>query len=237
MSFTVLPFTGDLALAQAAADGWLDQLAARNPARAYTVAISGGRIARVFFAAVARGAITRGASFSKVHFFWADERCVPPDHPESNYLLARQTLFDPLAIPLDQIHRLRGEDPEELALARAVAEITAHAPVNAAGQPVLDLVFLGMGEEGHVASLFPGEPEEIAGGPAIYRAVTTPKPPPRRFTLGYAALAAASEVWMLASGKGKEAALRESLSPAGGTPFGRVVKSRSQTRIFTDLIF
>ena len=237
MSFAVLPFTGDLALAQAAADGWLDQLAARNPTRSYTVALSGGRIARVFFETVARRAVTRGTSFANVHFFWADERCVPPEHPDSNYLLARQTLLDPLAIPASQIHRLRGEESEDLALARAVTEITTDAPLNAAGQPVLDLVFLGMGEEGHVASLFPGEPEDIAGSPAIYRAVTTPKPPPRRFTLGYAALAAAREVWMLASGQGKEAALRESLSPAGGTPFGRVVKSRAQTQIFTDLIF
>ena len=236
MSFAVLPFPGDVALAQAAADGWLDRLATRNPARPQTVAISGGRIARVFFEAVARGALARGTSFENVHFFWADERCVAPEHPDSNYLLARQTLLDPLAIPAGQVHRLRGEEPEAVALARAVAEITTHAPMNARGQPVLDLIFLGMGEEGHVASLFPGEPEAIAGGPAIYRAVTTPKPPPRRFTLGYAALAAAAEVWMLASGQGKEAALRESLSPAGGTPFGRVVRSRAQTRIFTDLI-
>ncbi len=237
MNFALFPFAGDLSLAQAAAGAWLDQLAARNPACPYTVAISGGRIARVFFEAVAHGALARGTSFENVHFFWADERCVAPEHPDSNYLLARQTLLDPLAIPAGQVHRLRGEEPEAVALARAVTEITTHAPVNAGGQPVLDLVFLGMGEEGHVASLFPGEPEAIAGSPAIYRAVTTPKPPPRRFTLGYAALAAATEVWMLASGQGKEAALRESLSPAGGTPFGRVVKSRGMTRIFTDLIF
>ena len=70
---------------------------------------------------------------------------------------------------------------------------------------------------------------------AVYRSVTASKPPPRRITLGYAAIAAAREVWVLASGAGKEAALRESLSPDGTTPLARVLRGRERTCIFTDL--
>ena len=92
-----------------------------------------------------------------------------------------------------------------------------------------------MGEDGHVASLFPGEPEGVSGNPAVFRSVTAVKPPPKRLTLGYPALAAASQVWVLASGSGKEGALRNSLSPNGSTPLARVIKLRSQTRILTDI--
>ena len=71
-------------------------------------------------------------------------------------------------------------------------------PLNADGQPMLDLIILGMGEDGHVASLFPGEAEATRADAAVYRAVkNSPKPPPRRVTLGYAAIAAARQVWVL----------------------------------------
>jgi len=100
---------------------------------------------------------------------------------------------------------------------------------------VLDLVLLGMGEDGHVASLFPGEAEDVMNSSAVYRAVTASKPPPRRISLGYGALVAAREVWMLASGSGKETALRESLSPTGATPLARLLRARGRTRIFTDI--
>ncbi len=103
-------------------------------------------------------------------------------------------------------------------------------------QPVLDLIFLGMGEDGHVASLFPGEPESLRADPSVYRAIAnSPKPPPNRVTLGYPAIAAAREVWVLASGAGKEAALRESLQPDGQTPLAQVLQSRERTRVFTDI--
>jgi len=87
-----------------------------------------------------------------------------------------------------------------------------------------------------VASLFSGEPENLVASRAVYRSIEhSPKPPPRRVTLGYPALAAARQVWMLASGSGKETALRISLSAGGTTPFARVLRSRSHTRIFSDI--
>jgi 6-phosphogluconolactonase len=92
-----------------------------------------------------------------------------------------------------------------------------------------------MGEDGHVASLFPGEPDVLISDRAIYRAIkNSPKPPPNRVTLGYAAIAMARQVWVLVSGSGKEATLSESLSSGGRTPLARVTQFRTQTRIFTD---
>ena len=106
----------------------------------------------------------------------------------------------------------------------------------APGQPAIDLVFLGLGENGHTASLFPEEPPEVRASPAVYRPITTPdKPPPHRITLGYATLAAARKVWVLVSGAGKEQALHDSLLPGGRTPLGQVLASRGFTKIFTDL--
>jgi 6-phosphogluconolactonase len=241
MAFELLSYPSDAALATAAAADWLRQLqvnAGKPGNHPYTVALSGGRIAKTFFTEIVRQAKANPDSgknlFQRVHFFWADERCVPPSDPESNYSIARKLLFEPLQIPDAQIHRLRGEGPEPLALSEAVSDICRVAPV-VRGQPVLDLIFLGMGEDGHVASLFPGEPEEVMADPAVYRAVTAVKPPPRRITLGYAAIAAATEAWVLVSGAGKEKALAESLSPTGRTPLARVLRQRVQTKILTDI--
>lgn len=200
-----------------------------------TVALSGGRIAQDFFRAVAQLAKERGQSLAHVHFFWADERCVPPTDAESNYRSAAQLLFTPLGLPAENIHRIRGEAEPEQAAREAEAELRRFASANATGQPMLDLILLGMGEDGHVASLFPGEAEDVMSSSAVYRAVTASKPPPRRITLGYAAIAAAREVWVLASGAGKQTALRESLSLGGTTPLARVLRSRGQAKVFTDL--
>jgi len=242
MPYELLSFANADELAKSAAADWLSALRKRGNAngRKYTVALSGGRIAKTLFSEIARlvektpNASPASPLFQDIHFFWGDERCVPPTDPESNYAIARQLLLEPLKIPAGQIHRLRGEGPEALALTDAVRDITSVAPV-VKGQPVLDLIFLGMGEDGHVASLFPGEPDEVLRNDAVYRAVTAVKPPPRRITLGYAAIAAATEVWVIASGAGKEGALKESLSPGGKTPLARVLHSRTQTKVLTDI--
>jgi 6-phosphogluconolactonase len=235
-NFEIITFSGDDKLAQAVASAWLGEVEAANRAgKTHCVALSGGRIARKFFAAAAVQAQAGAVSLRSVHFFWADERCVPPDDVESNYRLARELLFAPLGIADAQIHRIRGEEAPELAAREAEAEICRIGPLNSDGRPVLDLIFIGMGEDGHVASLFPGEPEAMMSSQAVYRAVTATKLPPRRITLGYHAIAAARQVWVLASGPGKEAALRESLRPGGQTPLARVLGLSQRTKVFTDI--
>ncbi len=232
----LISFPSPVELANTAAQEWLQKLAVRSPKPPnYCVALSGGRIAKTFSSAVANLVKGRSFFFSSVHFFWGDERCVSPTDAESNFAIAQQLIFEPLQIPENQIHRIRGEDDPERAAMQAEADVRRFAPSSTEGQPIFDMIFLGIGEDGHTASLFPSEPAEMLKNQAIYRAVVGSKPPPHRVTLGYQTIAAAREVWVLASGAGKENAFRESLKPDGDTPFARVLKMRSQTRIFTDI--
>ena len=233
----LIRFANPDALAKAAAEAWIDEIESANRSgERHSVALSGGRITQKFFTSLLEQAKSRKTSFVPVHFFWADERCVPPTDAESNFKIANELLFEPLEISKDQIYRLRGEVVPETAARLAEAEMRGLLAAGAAGQPVLDLVFLGLGEDGHVASLFPGEPETWVADKAVYRAVhNSPKPPPDRITIGYQTIAAARQVWMLASGGGKETALRESLASNGKTSFARVLRLRSETRILTDI--
>ncbi len=236
-NFELISFTTDDELAQTVASAWLDEIeSAKRAGELHCAALSGGRITQKFYGETVRQARTRAITFERVHFFWADERCVPPDDRESNYRLASELLFKPLKIAGAQIHRIHGEDSPENAAGRAEAEIHQIVPVNSNNQPVLGLILLGMGEDGHTASLFPSETEAFVSDPAVYRAITnSPKPPPNRVTLGYPAIAAAQKVWVLVSGAGKSDALKASLSASGKTPLARVLKCRSNTRIFTDI--
>jgi 6-phosphogluconolactonase len=266
-NFELISFASADELAAHVASAWLDEIAAANhAARPHCVALSGGRIAQKFFAATVEQAQRRAISFANVHFFWADERCVPPTDPESNFNLASELLFRPLEIQANQIHRICGEEPPEIAAKTASEEIqrvvsncdgersrlgcgstrlasdknasdeASLAAREARALPILDLVFLGMGEDGHVASLFPNAAPEILNCTVPFLAIeNSPKPPPRRISLSYAAIAAAKKVWVLVSGAGKEAALRASLRLDGQTPLARVMQLRSQTKIFNDL--
>ncbi|HNQ74653.1 MAG TPA: 6-phosphogluconolactonase [Verrucomicrobiota bacterium] len=235
--FEVIKFSTPDELAHEVAKLWLQELAQSASAkRPHFVALSGGRITLRFFAEVIRQSFAFQFSWRDVHFFWADERCVPPSDPESSYGAAHAHFFQPLGLAAEQIHRIRGEWPPQQAAVQAETEITRFAPRDAAGQPVFDWVFLGMGEDGHVASLFPRETEAERANPAIYRVVeNSPKPPPIRVTLGYPVIGAAKQVWVLASGTGKEAALQESLAPTGRTPLAHVLQQRAHTRVFTDI--
>lgn len=233
----LISFQNPDALARLVAAAWLKEIAAANQAgQPQHVALSGGRITLKLFAAVMELSRAQNVSLANVHFFWADERCVPPDDKESSFGAANDAFFRPLGIAADKIHRVLGEESPERAAEHANAEIKRVVPLDTAGQPVLDLIFLGLGEDGHVASLFPRETEAERANPAVYRIITdSPKPPPIRVTLGYPAIAAAKAVWVLASGVGKEIALRDSLAAGEKTPLGRVLQMRAATKVFTDI--
>jgi 6-phosphogluconolactonase len=235
-NYELISFANADELAQSVASKWLDEIAAAAPtAKSHCVALSGGRIAQKFFASATRQAKARAVSFASVHFFWADERCVPPDDSESNFKIASELLFAPLKIGAAQIHRIHGEDLPEIAAQKVAGEICKVATLDKNGQPVLDLIFLGIGEDGHVASLFPNHIEGTIPKSVFVAVKNSPKPPPNRVSLSYEMIAAAREVWVLASGVGKETALRESIFENGRTPLARVIQSRSQTKIFSDI--
>jgi len=234
----VQTFSGAQELAEAAAHHFVDAIPQRA---AFHVALSGGRIAKTFYDAIVQIVRSESQHVDHIHFFFADERCVPPTDPESNFITARQSLFDPLHIRSGQIHRIHGEIDDGYAAQEAEAELCRIAPLDPNGTPILDLVILGMGEDGHTASLFPGESESLIKDTAVYRAVTAVKPPPRRITIGYAPLRVARQLVVLASGKGKEPVLREVLKQvsqgAPKVPLARVLHAHENAVVFGDIAF
>jgi len=231
-NFKLIQFATADELAQAAAGAWLNEVEAADRAgKKYCVALSGGRVTQKFFAATVEQARERNISFAPVHFFWADERCVPPGDPDSNYKIANDLLFIPLKISEAQIHRIRGEE-----LPASAVKVIESEFIQATPSQVFDLILLGMGEDGHIASLFPGASQAIRDTATSFLVVEhSPKPPPTRISLSYKTIFAAKNVWVLASGAGKESALRESLSPGGRTPLARVLQSRTMTQVFSDI--
>ncbi len=126
----------------------------------FTLALSGGHTPRPVYARLATAPYRDRIDWSKVQVFFGDERCVPPDDPQSNYLMVKTALFDQVPLPEANIHRLRGEDDPEQAAAAYARELqrTFGGDAAAGGPPPegCDLILLGMGDNGHTASLFPG---------------------------------------------------------------------------------
>jgi 6-phosphogluconolactonase len=232
----VIRFPDADALAAAVARSWMAQVtAALEAGRKHRVALSGGRIAKRLFTEVAGLARGQPNRLTAAEFFWADERCVPPDDAESNFFWAQELLFRPLSVSASSIHRINGELPPETGARTAAAELLRVTGVRG-GLPLLDLVLLGMGEDGHVASLFPDDVAAASDRESLFLPVhNSPKPPPRRVSMGHGVIAAARQVWVLASGAGKQAALQESLSPQGRTPLAAVIQGRERTLIYSDI--
>jgi 6-phosphogluconolactonase len=151
-------------------------------------------------------------AWSRVHLWWGDERCVPPDHADSNFRAAQEKLAGRVPIPAENVHRIRGELPPGEAAASYEREL-ARRP--------LDLVLLGMGADGHTASLFPGGAwlDEAARWAVPARA---PVAPHDRVTLTYPALAAARRVVIAVTGAEKRDALRRVLAGDLSLPAARV---------------
>lgn len=213
-----------------------------NSRKPFAIALSGGRAAADLFKSLVYQTLClvsdspKNADFLKnAHFFWADERCVPPDSLDSNFMTANHYLLQPLKIKTSNIHRIRGElKPEQAAKIAEQELIKAGLPLKN-GLPVIDLVILGMGEDGHTASLFPEELKnrsDVIESKEIYRAVIATKPPPHRVTLGYKPIINAKKVWVVISGKNKQTALANSLPPYCNTPLGVIIKNRKKTEIF-----
>lgn len=165
--------------------------------------------------------------WTRVQFWFGDERCVGPDHPKSNYGMARRALLDPLAVPAPHVHRMLGELGGEAAAERYERLLAAAADFTVA--------LLGMGPEGHTASLFPDSPALHADRLAV--ATVVPTPPPRRITLTPRALRRAERVLFLVTGADKAQAVQGALTatsedPAVPTSF---VRGRLETLAFCDL--
>jgi 6-phosphogluconolactonase len=164
------------------------------------LALSGGSTPRRTYELLAG----RPSDLTGAVIWFADERCVPPEDEQSNYRLVAESLLTPAGIGAERVHRMEGElGPEEGARRYADALLDGIEP-RQAQLPVLDLIVLGIGPDGHVASLFPGAPALDAGEEAICIGVhDSPKPPPERITLSLAVLRAASRCLLIATGASK----------------------------------
>ena len=197
--FQVLATPEDVARAAA------DQIVAALDGEARTLVLAGGNTPKRCYELLAGGEVKWG----RVTVLFGDERCVPPDDPDSNFRMARESLLDRVAPAT--VHRIAGELGPDEAAAAYDRIVGALAP--------LDVVLLGAGEDGHTASLFPGHPELQARGWAV-GVRSAPKPPPERVSLTLPALQGARHVIVLATGSGKADAVAK--ARRGEVPSGMI---------------
>jgi 6-phosphogluconolactonase len=211
------------ALMRAAADRVVG-LAARAIAAhdRFNWALAGGSTPETLYRLLADRDHVALVDWSKVHFFWGDERCVPPDHPDSNYRMATMALLETIAPPRQNVHRLEGELDPELAAERYQAELERHFGLRVGqGLPQFDLILLGMGGDGHTASLFPGTPglEETRRWVVANRVEALGT---TRLSLTLPVINGAAHVLFLVAGADKAERLAQAvapgMSPAGPSP-------------------
>jgi 6-phosphogluconolactonase len=186
--------------------------------RVARVALAGGSTPRAMYRLLASPAYRERVEWRRVEIFFGDERCVPPDHPDSNYRMARESLLDHVPLGADRVHRIQGERPP----AEAATAYQQQLMRVAGDPPRLDLVLLGMGPDGHTASLFPGTPvlDEVR---ALAAPVYVAKLDSWRVTLTAPMLSAAAHVVITTVGAEKADALATALAgPHGAVPIQRV---------------
>lgn len=231
--FVVMPDQDAVATAAAArlAVRLLDTLTVRDEAH---VALTGGGLGTATLAALAAQPAAVVVDWSRVHLWWGDERFLPPGDPERNETQARQVWLDGLAassaIPEGNIHAMPAAGGDGVSDAPTAASQYGEAlrravpPGAHPSLPVLDVLLLGVGPDGHVASLFPGHPALEDHASACVPVFDSPKPPPVRLSLSLPVLRNARAVWLLASGAGKAAAVGDAVRQTGPVvlPAGRV---------------
>jgi 6-phosphogluconolactonase len=171
----------------------------------FSLVLSGGGTPTPVYRALSEAENAGRIDWFRTHVFWGDERAVPPDHPNSNYGMAKQALLDHLPLPLEHIHRIPGELPPEEAAARYQQQIERYFE----GQEQrFDIVLLGLGADGHTASLFP-ESEALSEEQLWVAANYAPSQQAWRITLTYPAILSARQILFLVSGAGKAEVVKQ----------------------------
>lgn len=175
-------------------DAAADAIARLLPGAGASLVLTGGSTAKKIYPALA---VAASSSLTELEILFSDERCVPPDHPESNFNMATSLLFEG-AVP-ERLHRMRGEDPPEQAAAAYSAAVAG--PVERG----LDLMLLGMGADAHIGAMFPGSPV-LAEGERLCRAVDRPDGM-QGLTLTPPAISGAKKILLLVTGEAKAATI------------------------------
>jgi 6-phosphogluconolactonase len=176
----------------------------------FAVALSGGSTPRALYSLLAGDEFQSQVPWNRVHFFWGDERCVPPEHPDSNYRMAFETLLSKAPVPEKNIHRIEAECAPEIAAARYEKAIRDFFSLADSAWPAFDLVILGLGDDGHTASLFPGS-EALNERHRLVVAAYNEKLKSHRVTLTLPVLNRAANIFFLVAGASKTAILRDVL--------------------------
>ena len=171
----------------------------------FTIALSGGTTPRTLYGLLGSEPYRGQIDWALVHIFWSDERCVPPDSPDSNYHMAQEVLLSRIPIPAQRVHRMPADQTDRDAASQAYAE-EMQRTLGTNGIPGFDLIQLGMGPEGHTASLFPHQ-ASLHEHRRLVIPVSVPKPPPDRLTFTPPVLNAARNVLFLVTGADKADAL------------------------------
>ncbi len=173
----------------------------------FSVVLSGGSTPKDLYNLLASGPVGRSIDWSKVHFFWSDERCVPPDQPGSNYNMTYNAMLRELDQPENNIHRIAGEQEPARAAELYTSVIEEH--FGGIEKVRFDLVLLGLGVDGHTASLFPGSPVLKEQRKIVAPVLKPGIPGPARVTLTFPALNASARVVFLVSGGSKAAMVKK----------------------------
>jgi 6-phosphogluconolactonase len=195
-------YASPLELAEKFAEEMVKMIAeSRKKNRPFTIALSGGSTPELLFSVLSE-MFAESVAWKDVHFFWGDERCVPPDDPESNYGMAWIKFLSKIDIPSQNIHRIHGEDDPEKEASRYSEEVSLNTR-KSDGMPVFDLVLLGLGEDGHTASIFP-EHMELLYSDRTCEAAIHPLTQQKRITLTGKVIKNAEVITFLVTGKKKE---------------------------------
>ena len=212
-------------LAEAAARAAVADLGAAVDAHGTaTWVLAGGGTPAAAYRRLAAHDLRAGVEWDRVRVAMGDERCVPVTSPDSNWGLAAGALLDHVPVPAHHLLRPPGELGAEAA-ADAYRAALAALPAGPAGGPRLEVVWLGMGEDGHCLSLFPGRPEVEVTDRLVVAVHDSPKPPPDRVSLTLAALAGTERLLVLAAGAGKAAAVARARAGDDRLPLTRAVQA------------
>ena len=183
----------------------------------FSVALSGGNTPRSVYSLLAQQ-YKSSLPWDKIHIFFGDERCVPPDHPDSNYRMANEAFLSQVPLPPENVHRIRAELDPEAAANDYENQLRGFFQLANNEWPRFDLIMLGLGDDGHTASLFPGS-SALGELSRLVAPTWVEKKKTFRITLTYPVLNHAAEVEFLVSGSGKMQILRDVLNPCGSASF------------------
>ena len=199
-------------LGRKAAAQWISLADAAIKARGqFNVALSGGSTPRSLYALLASAEFAPRIRWRQIHLFFGDERCVAPDHAESNYRMVKESLLSRTFIPPDNVHRMAGEKTPTLAAAEYEAQLRKHFSIDDDALPRFDLVLLGLGEDGHTASLFPGS-SALNETRHLVATIYVAKLNAHRLTLTFPVINNAAQISFLIAGESKAAVVKEILT-------------------------